>query len=94
MLLEIVKQRQVFFTLSEASVMLSQLRIVPNIYKFGSREPLLPDLDNGHSAYISDKYNQDLDLPILRKLGAEDLTISGLIARLKYDLHRKQPRMH
>jgi len=72
----------------------SQLRIVPNIYKFGPREPLLPDLDNGHSAYISDKYNQDLDLPILRKLGAEVLTISELIVRLKYDLHRKQPRMH
>lgn len=94
MLLAIVKERQVFFTLSEAPVMPSQLRIVPNIYEFGSGEPLLPDLDNGHSAYISDKYNQDLDLPILRKLGAEALTISGLIVRLKHDLHRKQPRMH
>ena len=67
-----------------------QLRIVTEKYRDDDDEPLLLDLTQGKTAYISEQYDQTLDLPILRKLGTLDLLPApDFIDRLSKDLDRE-----
>jgi hypothetical protein len=66
-----------------------QLRIVPKQYRDERNAPLLPDLERGSTAYISEKYTDRLDLPVLRKLGTVELSTSpDFLDRLTQDLSR------
>ena len=64
----------------------AQLRVVTDRFKDQDLEPLLPDLDSGNTAYISDKYHSRLDLPIVRELGTVNLSIHDFLVRLEQDL--------
>jgi hypothetical protein len=66
-----------------------QLRIVTHHYR-DEGEPLLRDLAQGKTAYISERYDQTIDLPILRKLGTLDLQLApDFIDRLSQDIDRQ-----
>ena len=66
-----------------------QLRIVTHEYRYKD-EPLLQDLTQGKTAYISERYDQTLDLPILRKLGTLELCLApDFIDRLSQDMDRE-----
>jgi len=63
-----------------------QLRIVTREYR-DEDEPLLQDLTQGKTAYISERYDQTLDLPVLRKLGTLELRLApDFIDRLSQDM--------
>ena len=67
-----------------------QLRIVTREYRDEKDESLLQDLTQGKTAYISERYDQSLDLPILRKLGTLDLRLApDFIDRLRQDVDRE-----
>lgn len=63
------------------------LRIVSKRYRDGENNPLLLDLNHGSTAYISEKYDHRLDLPVLKKLGTVELSASpDFLDRLTQDL--------
>ncbi|KAF2464794.1 uncharacterized protein BDR25DRAFT_380700 [Lindgomyces ingoldianus] len=64
----------------------NQLRVVPERFRGEDTQPLLLDVRGGSSAYISESYDKQLDLPILRKLGTKDLDITEFLQRLEKDL--------
>jgi hypothetical protein len=70
-----------------------RLRFVPGLFRDENGEPLLADILSGDSAYISESYDQDKDLPILRKMGTADLYVSEFLERLAADLDNQNGRM-
>jgi hypothetical protein len=70
------------------------LRIVTSIYRDERGEPLVPDLNLGATAYISEKYDSTLDIPFIRNRGAADLSPPEFLSRLANDLRRDAPRLH
>jgi len=67
-----------------------QLRIASEQFRGEKKQPLLPDVTDGTTAYVSESYDEALDLPILKKLGSSDLTITDFLVRLEWDLDRKE----
>jgi hypothetical protein len=64
------------------------LRFVPKTIQDHEEQPLLPDCEcNTHeNIYVSTEYAEDLDYPILRKLGVTDLSMTEFVHRLEYDV--------
>jgi hypothetical protein len=63
---------------------------VAHEYRDEEDEPLLRDLAQGKTTYISERYDQILDLTILRILGTLDLQLApDFIDRLSQDLDRQ-----
>jgi hypothetical protein len=64
-----------------------QLRIVTEMFRDQHSVPLLRDLSSGNTAYISEKYDPELDLPVMRQLGTRNMTVDpDFLSRLKEDL--------
>ncbi|KAF2421213.1 hypothetical protein EJ08DRAFT_738278 [Tothia fuscella] len=93
-LLTSLHSRSVFYTQSERLCLASQLRIVPPWAQDDTGAPLLPDLDNGDSAYVCTEYDRTGDHDILACLDTRALNDMDFIVRLEHDLRRRQPRMH
>ncbi|KAF2188895.1 hypothetical protein K469DRAFT_748131 [Zopfia rhizophila CBS 207.26] len=94
MIVDGVSNRHAFF--SEANEGLwtpSSLTIVTEQYRDADGHPLLPDATTGGNRYISETYDQRLDLPILEKLGTECMKTARFLDRLKQDLARDGSRM-
>lgn len=63
------------------------LRIVTEEFRDEHSVPLLADLCNGSTAYVSEGYDPHLDLAVLRQLGTQNLaTRPDFLDRLKADL--------
>lgn len=89
-----LSSERVFFSRRESLLPASQLRIVTEEYRDNERQPLLPDLRTGPTEYISEVYDEGLDLPVLRKLGTEQLTDYEFLKRLEQDLDQPHPRLY
>jgi len=64
-----------------------QLRIVTEKFRDQHSAPLLVDFSSGNTAYISEKYDPELDLPVMRQLGTRYMTVDpDFLSRLKEDL--------
>ncbi len=89
-LTEALHTRKVFYSLEDQYRCWSaaQLRVVTDHFRDEKSEPLLPDLKSGGTAYISNGYDQQLDLPVMKKLGTTDLSLSDFLERLSEDLEK------
>jgi hypothetical protein len=66
-----------------------QVRIVTKMFRDRNSVPLLVDLSSGNTAYISEKYDPELDLPVMRQLGTRNMTVNpDFLYRLKEDLDK------
>ncbi|KAF2810106.1 uncharacterized protein BDZ99DRAFT_442610 [Mytilinidion resinicola] len=95
-----VSSRKLFFDRYDYKTRLSfanKLRIVPHGFRDEEGHPLLADLTyGGKTAYVSEQYDKNLELPILKKIGAEGLSNEDFLDRLAQDLNFndvKQSRM-
>lgn len=94
MLLDRLRNAEVFRTLSGSLRMPSALRKVPVEYCDADEQPLLPDLVRSSlTAYMSDGYHSVYEWPKLSALGARVLSASGFISRLKAMLNDTRSRM-
>jgi hypothetical protein len=87
-ILDALKTRNFFFSSTLSCLRPAQeLRIVPNRYRYGrGGEVLLPDIVAKKRSYISESYDADKDLPVLRSIGTEDLSAADFLERLAVDL--------
>ena len=87
-LIEALSTRRLFHSSDDQSKLWTakQLRVVNNEFRDVDLDPLLPDLESGDTAYVSEEYDSQLDIPIMRRLGTTDLSISDFLERLKKDL--------
>jgi hypothetical protein len=70
-----------------------QVRIVTEMFRDKHSIPLLADLPSGDTAYVSEKYDAELDLPVMRQLGTRNMTVNpDFLARLKGDLDNDASR--
>jgi hypothetical protein len=74
----------------------TEARIVPAWLRDNDGDALLPDCScdecfNGK--YISELYDQELDVPVLKKLGVRDLEPNEFVHNLQVDLKSDIPRM-
>ena len=79
----------VFFSQDQNLLEARQLREVPSRYRDASGQPLqplLPDLIDGESAYMSEEYDSTLDVPILRKIKSTKLSTQDFLDRIEHDL--------
>ena len=89
-----LSSRRVFFSKGGACLKANQLRIVPSQYRDADGQPLIPDLVQEQSAYISEDYDSTLDIPVLRRMRTSTLSIQDFLDRIARDLDRQHPRMH
>ena len=89
-LIKALSTRRLFYSSGDQSKLWTakQLRVVNNEFRDKDLNPLLPDLEFGDTAYVSEKYDSQLDIPIMRRLGTTDLSISNFLERLKKDLDK------
>ncbi len=82
--------RRLFFSHNESHFWKpDQLRVVTDKFREPPNlEPLVADLASQEIAYISPRYNTQLDLPVMKKLGTTDLSLyPDFLNRLKQDLN-------
>ncbi|KIW01104.1 uncharacterized protein PV09_07391 [Verruconis gallopava] len=91
-----LRNREVFDSLGQGQFKPTDLRILSEKYLDENSKPLLPSppKKRGSWAYCSDRYQEDIDIPILKHYGAKDFELSEFVDRLKYDLRRPEPQMH
>jgi hypothetical protein len=64
-----------------------QLKIVTKMFRDQHSVPLLADLSYGNTAYISEKYDPENDLPVMRQLGTRNMRVNpDFLSRLEEDL--------
>jgi hypothetical protein len=61
-----LSSRELFFSMTSRRLRAERLRIVTQGYRGEDGQPLLPDFTAGSPAYISDAYDERLDLPVLK----------------------------
>lgn len=69
------------------------LRILTDTYRDESNQPLLPDLNSGQSAYLSNNYDNQLEIPLIKTLGAAEMSTLDFLKRLDQDMMRSFSRM-
>jgi hypothetical protein len=89
-----LSSRKLFFSMTSELLTAKSLRIVTEEYRGEDGQPLLPDLTAGSTAYISEAYDEHLDLPVMKSLGAKNISRQGFLNRLDQDLERHDPRLY
>lgn len=89
-----LSSRKLFFSTTSELLTAKSLKIVTEEYRDEDEQPLLPDLTAGSTAYISEAYDEHLDLPVMKSLGVKNITRKGFLNRLDQDLERHDPRLY
>jgi hypothetical protein len=91
-----LKVKMVFASCCEQRLFRSEARIVPARLRDDDGDPLLPDCDCtkcGNGTYISERYDWNLDLPVLEKLGVQELKCEEFVHKLHVDLNKDSALM-
>jgi hypothetical protein len=81
-----LRLRPLFISESNNYLQPTKLRVVSERFRDSDKNPLLPDIGDNSSAYISERYDEHLDVSVLRKLGTVDLSMHDFLLRLRKDL--------
>ena len=93
-ILDTLKTRKAFFSQDNQTLRRpDELRIVPQIYREESGQPLLAESGSVRWAGISENYDTTIDGPILRKLGVRDMDAMDFLFGLSADLNSASSRM-
>jgi hypothetical protein len=86
-----LKVKKLFASCCEQRLFRSKARIVPTWLRDDDGDPLLPDCNCAaccNGTYISERYDRDLDVPVLKKLGVQELASEEFIHKLHVDLNK------
>jgi hypothetical protein len=86
-----LKSKLLFASSCEQRSFRSYIRIVPSWLRDDDGNALLPDCncaECGYGAYISEGYDWDLDVPVLKKLGVRELSSEEFVHKLHVDLDK------
>jgi hypothetical protein len=86
-IVEELRSRPLFISESNNYLQPTRLRIISGRFRGSDKKPLLPNIGDGSSAYISEEYDHYLDVPVLRKLGTVNLAMDDFILRLQKDMN-------
>jgi hypothetical protein len=78
--------RPLFISESNNYLLPARLRVVSDRFRDSDKNPLLPDVGDNSSAYISEQYDEHLDVSVLTKLGTVTLSMDDFLLRLRNDL--------
>lgn len=86
-----LKAKKLFASCREQRLFMGKARIVPTWLRDDDGNPLLPDCDCaecGNGTYLSESYDWDLDVPVLKKLGVQELASEEFVHKLNVDLNK------